>query len=251
MSNSKEWFEKWFSSKYYLELYSHRDEEDARWIINLLQRSIPFSTQSRVLDIACGAGRHSIELARRGFDVTGFDLSPYLIGEARKVLKDSKEKGLRLNFKILDMRYFNFKGNFDIALNIFSSFGYFDDDDSNFSVFRNASDSIRQNGYFLFDYLNKDYLLKNIVPSSTTSKGKYKIIQKRNVTGNFVRKEITIKDGKLTAGFEERLKLYSPNEIKKALALFDFKVEKTFGDYFGNKFSKNDSQRFIAFARKI
>ena len=246
MSNSKEWFEKWFSSKYYLELVSYRDYENGGWIMNLLQRSIPFSTQSRVLDIACGAGRHSIELARRGFDVTGFDLSPYLIGEARKVLKDSKEKGLRLNFKILDMRYFNFKGNFDIALNIFSSFGYSDDDDSNFSVFRNASDSIRQSGYFLIDYL-----LKNIVPSSTTSKGKYKIIQKRNVTGNFVRKEITIKDGKLTAGFEERLKLYSPNEIKKALELFGFKVEKTFGDYFGNKFSKNDSQRFIAFARKI
>jgi SAM-dependent methyltransferase len=250
VSKNKEWFEKWFSSKYYLELYSHRDEEDARWIINLLQRNIPFSTRSKVLDIACGAGRHSIELARRGFDVTGFDLSPYLIGEARKVLKESMERGLCLKFLIKDMRYFNFKKSFDIALNIFSSFGYFDDDESNFSVFKNASDSVRPGGYFLFDYLNKDYLLKNIVPQTTLSKGKYKIIQKRSVSGSFVHKEITIKEGNMSAGFEERLKLYTPSEIKRALTLFGFEVEKTFGDYFGNKFSKNDSQRFIAFARK-
>ena len=86
------WFEDWFSSKLYLELYSHRDDKDAREIINLLQRSIPINIHSSVLDIACGAGRHSLELAKRGFDVTGFDLSGFLISEAKKNLKNSKEK---------------------------------------------------------------------------------------------------------------------------------------------------------------
>ena len=76
-TNKSMWFEKWFSDKLYLDLYQHRDEEDARWIINLLQRSIAVKTNASVLDIACGSGRHSIELARRGFDVTGFDLSGY------------------------------------------------------------------------------------------------------------------------------------------------------------------------------
>ena len=248
---SAEWFEKWFSIKYYLELYSHRDEEDARWIINLMQRTIAFSTHSKVLDIACGAGRHSIELARRGFDVTGFDLSPFLIGEARNALKHSKEKGLLLKLEIKDMRHFDYKEKFDIALNIFSSFGYFEDDDTNFSVFENAASSVRKGGYFLFDYINKDYLLKNIVPISSQSKGKYRITQKRRLSGDFVHKEITIKDGKFSASFEERLKLYSPDEIKKSLRLFGFEVEKTFGDYFGNRFAKKDSQRFIAFAKKL
>lgn len=248
---SSEWFEKWFSSKYYLELYSHRDEEDARWIINLMQRNIPFSTRSRVLDIACGAGRHSIELARRGFDVTGFDLSPFLISEARKALKQSKEKGLLLKLQIKDMRHFDYKGKFDIAMNIFSSFGYFEDDHTNFSVFENAASSLRQGGYFMFDYLNRDYLLKNIVPASSQSKGKYKITQKRRVSGDYVHKEIIIKDGKFSASFEERLKLYSPDEIKKSLRLFGFEVDKTFGDYFGNRFVRKESQRFIAFAKKL
>ena len=78
------WYEEWFSNKFYLELYQHRDEEDARWIINLLQRTLNVSTRSKVLDIACGSGRHSLELARRGFEVTGFDLSDYLISEAKR-----------------------------------------------------------------------------------------------------------------------------------------------------------------------
>jgi len=117
--NKSMWFEKWFSDKLYLDLYQHRDEEDARWIINLLQRSIAVKTNARVLDIACGSGRHSIELARRGFEVTGFDLSEFLINEARKNLKNSGEKNMKVKFLIRDMRDFNFRNTFDIAVNIF------------------------------------------------------------------------------------------------------------------------------------
>lgn len=245
---SKEWFEKWFSSRYYLELYSHRDEEDARWIINLLQRNIPLPASSRALDIACGAGRHSIELARRGFEVTGFDLSPFLIGEAKKAFAQCKEKDLKLKFRIEDMRKFDFKRKFDIAVNIFSSFGYFDDDASNFAVFRNTASSVRKGGWFLFDFLNKGYILKNIVPYSRSRKLGYTIIQKRNIAGGFIHKQITIRDRHEEAVYDEKLRLYSPGELAEALGDSGFRIVKTFGDYFGNKFRKNESQRFVAFA---
>ncbi len=248
---SGEWFEKWFSSKYYLELYSHRDEEDARWIINLLQRNINLPTGSRVLDIACGAGRHSIELARRGFNVLGFDLSKYLIRTAEKNLRNSKERGLKLRFQIRDMRNFNYHGKFDIALNIFSSFGYFDSDESNFSVFKNASSSLRTGGYFVFDFINKEYLLKNLIPESVAKKGNYVITQRRAITGDYVEKKILISEGKRKASFDEKLKLYPSSVIKKALSDSGLKVTKTFGDYFGNKFIKHESQRYIVFAEKI
>lgn len=247
---SGEWFEKWFSSKYYLELYSHRDEEDARWIINLLQRNVPLPTASKALDIACGAGRHSLELARRGYSVTGFDLSEYLIKMAREEYIRSREKGMDLKFLRKDMRRFNFNGSFDIAMNIFTSFGYFEDDESNFIVFRNAADSLREGGYFLFDFLNRDHLQRNIVPLSTARKGKYSITQKRKIEDGFVKKEILIKDGNVKAGFEEKLKLYSPDEIKKAMLKFGLKPFAVYGDYFGNKFSKSKSQRFVVFAKK-
>lgn len=247
---NNDWFKKWFSSKYYLELYQHRDEEDARWIINLLQRSISVSTRSKALDIACGSGRHSLELARRGFDVTGFDLSKFLIKEAAKGLKRSKEKDLKLKFLNKDMRHFNFDHSFDIAVNLFTSFGYFTDDEENFKVFKNVSDSLKKGGYFLFDFLNKNYLVKNIIPYSKKKHGEVTVIQRRKIEDGFVRKNIEIRNGIEKMSFTEVLKLYSPREFKKAFDSYDLKIIKQFGDYFGNNFDENKSQRLIILAKK-
>jgi SAM-dependent methyltransferase len=247
---NKAWFEKWFSSKYYLELYQHRDEEDARWIINLLQRSIPVNTRSKVLDIACGSGRHSLELARRGFDVTGFDLSKFLISEAKKGLKNSKERDLRVKFLIKDMRNFNFRNSFDIALNIFTSFGYFDNDEENFKVIKNVSDSLKKGGYFMFDFLNKKYLEDNIVKNTKKKFGSTVVMQKRKIEAGFVKKSITINEGSKVFQFDESLRLYSLNEFKKAFESYGLKIHLLFGDYFGNKFNEIKSQRLIIIAKK-
>jgi len=244
------WFEKWFSSKFYLELYQHRDEEDARWIINLLQRSIPVNTRSSVLDIACGSGRHSLELARRGFDVTGFDLSKFLISEAKKGLKESKEKDLKVNFLIKDMRYFNFKNSFDIAVNIFTSFGYFDNDEENFSVIRNVSDSLKSGGYFVFDFLNKRYLEDNLISITKQKHGSTSVIQRRKIEDGFVKKIITISEGDKILEFNETLRLYSLIEFKKAFEGYGLMIRNLFGDYFGNKFHRTKSQRLIIIAKK-
>lgn len=245
------WYEKWFSSKFYLELYQHRDEEDARWVINLLQRSISVNTKARVIDIACGSGRHSLELARRGFDVTGFDLSKFLIGEAKKSLKNSREKNLRVKFLIRDMRDFNFHNSFDVAVNIFTSFGYFKNDEENFRVIKNVSDSLKKGGYFFFDFLNKKNLESNLVPLSKSVKGPFTIIQKRKIENNFVRKEISIRKGNSTSSFEEELKLYSVSEFKKVFESYSLKIQNLFGDYFGSKFSESGSQRLIIIAKKL
>lgn len=245
------WFEKWFSDKFYLDLYQHRDEEDARWMINLLQRSIAIKTDSKVLDIACGSGRHSIEMARRGFNVTGFDLSEFLISEARKNLRNSVEKNMKVKFLIRDMRDFNFKNTFDIAVNIFTSFGYFDNDIENFQVIENVSRSLKIGGYFVFDFLNIYYLLLNLKPLSRNKSGNTTIIQKRVIENGFVKKKIIITKNNKTKHFEEVLKLYSFQDFKKAFAMSGLKTEKIFGDYSGNKFNRTKSSRLIIIARKI
>ena len=245
------WFEKWFSDKLYLDLYQHRDEEDARWMINLLQRSIAVKTNARVLDIACGSGRHSIELARRGFDVTGFDLSEFLITEARKNLKNSGEKNMKVKFLLSDMRDFNFRNTFDIAVNIFTSFGYFDNDKENFRVIENVSRSLKIGGYFIFDFLNKHFLEKNLKPLSRKIIGNTTVVQKRSLENGFVRKKIIITRNNSAKQFEEVLKLYSLQDFNKAFALSGLKTEKTFGDYFGNKYNRTKSGRLIIIARKI
>lgn len=244
---SKEWYKDWFSNKYYLELYKHRDDKEAIDLINLIQRNINLEKGDKVLDVCCGSGRHSIELAKRGYDVTGFDLSNYLIGEANRLKRDIKEKNLKLKFLIKDMRNFNFKNSFDLAINIFSSFGYFENDKDNFKVFENINSSLKKGGIFVFDFLNEHYLRKNFVKMDSKSFNGKKVIQKRRIENNFIFKDIKIGD----LVFTERIKLYSCDYIKEILKKAGFRVVKVFGDYFGNKFSKNKSERIIIFAQKI
>ncbi|MFC2092993.1 class I SAM-dependent methyltransferase [Bacteroidota bacterium] len=243
---NKNWFKDWFSSKFYLELYKHRDEAEAKDIVNLIQREIPLRTDSRVLDVCCGAGRHSLELAKRGYDVTGFDLSKFLISEAKENLKSSKESSLNVKFLLKDMRRFQFKKKFDIAINIFTSFGYFDSDEQNFKVFENVSNSVRKNGYFVFDYLNEGFLKENLVAKSKNVINGKAVTQKRRIESDFIIKDIIFGKRKYT----EVLKLYSYNTIKDVLKNYRFIVKNIFGDYLGNRYYSKKSKRLIIFAQK-
>lgn len=252
-----EWFEKWFASPLYLELYSKRNEEEAKTLIDLIQRNIPLiPNKSKTLDICCGAGRHSIELARRGFSVTGFDLSRYLINVAKNSFKSEKEKTLNVSFLIKDMRKFNFKNKFDVAINIFTSFGYFEKDVDNFSVFRNIALSLRRNGYFIFDFLNSYNIKRNLVPLTISKhidpKGKYfRLIQKRRIENKFLIKDIYINNEKEIPAFSEKIKLYLKDELKDAMIENGLQPLKEFGDYFGNSFKKFNSTRIIIIAKKV
>ena len=241
----KPWYKIWFSNKNYPELYGHRDENEARHLINLIQRNVPVPTDSKVLDVCCGAGRHSIEFARRGYDVTGFDLSAYLIGQAKNALSRTNENGIKVKFLIRDMKDFNFKNKFDLAINIFSSFGYFEKDAENFRVFNNIHSSLKSGGYFVFDFLNESYTKKNIVPYSEDFINGKKFIQKRYIKDGFLQKDIFIGGEK----YSERIRLYSPVGIKSALSENGFRILKIFGDYFGSRFAGDKSKRLIIVSR--
>lgn len=245
------WYKNWFSSKFYLKLYRHRNDEDARHLINLIQRTIPIKKGDRVLDIASGAGRHSLELARRGYDVTGLDLSENLIKEARSACKRAKEKPLHVHFVKKDMRSFNFKGKFDLAVNLFTSFGYFDNDVENFSVIKNASNSIKRGGWFVLDFLNKEYLVNNIVRYTRNKVDDEILHQRRKIEEGFVIKDIRIVTGKKELKYKEKLKLYTFSELKRAFESFNLKIIKKYGDYFGNPYNLKESKRIILFAQKL
>ena len=251
MSKQTPWYVNWFSSKLYLELYKHRNEDDARNLINLIQRTLPLKKGDKVLDVCCGAGRYSIELARRGFTVTGFDLSKFLISEAKKNSKALPEKFIKVNFLNKDMRKFDFNKSFDLAANLFTSFGYFSEDEENFLVIKNVSASLKKNGYFVFDFLNGNYLKKNIVPYDKKAFLGKEFTSRRTINGDFVRKEITVKSGSKKISYEEVLKLYDINTLKKAFINNRLKVMHSFGDYFGNAYNKEKSQRLILIAQKF
>jgi len=250
MSKELPWYVNWFSSKLYLELYKHRNDDDARNLLNLIQRTIPLKKGDKVLDICCGAGRHSIELARRGFDTTGFDLSKFLISEAKKTFKSLPEKNIKSKFLIKDMRHFNFNKSFDAAMNVFTSFGYFESDEENFKVIANASASLKSKGYFVFDFLNGVYLKKNIVPFDRKIFHGKEFTQRRKIENDFITKTISIKSGTKKFSYEEVLKLYDLAALKKAFEKNSFTIKTVLGDYYGNKYNKEKSQRLIIVAQK-
>ncbi|HWC75748.1 MAG TPA: methyltransferase domain-containing protein, partial [Gemmatimonadales bacterium] len=121
-----EWFEQWFGEEYHA-LYPHRDEEDARRAVELIRGTVAWTAGERILDLACGPGRHAAELERLGGRVVGLDLSRAMLRRARERSRAAFVRG--------DMRALPFRsGSFALAVNLFTSFGYFLSDDEHRSV---------------------------------------------------------------------------------------------------------------------
>jgi len=240
----KEWFQEWFNSEEYLNVYRHRDEEDAEKILDLILDKTKITTRSFVLDAACGAGRHSISLSSKGYNVIGFDLSKTLL---RKAKIDASEKNINLNLICADIRKVYFNRKFDIVLNLFTSFGYFNTDKENFLFPENIYNSMNCNGVYVFDYLNKEFLLNNLVHESIRDIGGRQITEKRKFKGERIIKEIEIKSkGKINSFFES-VHLYDAEFIIEQFEKIGFRTGQIFGDYEGHPFEKEISPRLIIF----
>lgn len=242
-----EWFEDWFNSKEYLDVYQHRNEADAKLLFGLINKHIQIPKGANVLDLACGPGRHSILFARKGFRVTGIDLSDNLLKVAESAAR--KEK-LEIRFIKADLRHIQLNEQFDLVINLFTSFGFFDNDEDNFSIFRTASDLLKPGGYFAFDFLNSSFIENNLVRESREDKPHEKIIQKRRIEEDRVIKDIVIHYNGTVKTFYESVKLYRWEELHKAIYDNGLAIKKTFGDFTGNDFVEATSPRIIIIAQK-
>lgn len=243
----KDWYIQWFDTDEYLDVYKHRNEKDAECHIKFLLSQIDLPSGASILDMACGAGRHSILLAKLGYKVTGVDLSNRLLSEAKL---SAERENLSVKFILSDIREFNIDRKFDLVLNLFTSFGYFETDEENFQLFYKAYSLLNSNGYFVFDYFNRNYLLKNLIPYSSEFNEDYAIIQERKIVDGRVIKKITINRNGNSKLYYESVKLYESNLLVTKLKEIGFEIVKLFGDFSGNKFEENSSPRFIAICRK-
>ncbi len=242
-----EWFEDWFNTGEYLDVYQHRNETDALHLVKLILNYTELKPHDSVLDLACGAGRHSILFAKMGFKVTGVDLSGNLLSVAKQ---NSLQLGLNINFIQADLRKFLTKCKFNLAVNLFTSFGYFKTDEENFLIFNNSFNSLKEDGYFAFDYFNKNYLINHLVKSSVEENDGKKIIQQREIVNGRVEKKITIlKEGKQYEFFES-VKLYNKKEIISELEKVGFKIKQVFGNFDGQIFDSEISPRLIIIAQR-
>jgi len=241
------WYKDWFNSEDYLLVYKHRDSREAEILVKLIQKKLNLLASSYILDMACGAGRHSIAFAQKGYNVTAVDLSERLIHEAEK---NAIQENVNVDFVQADIRDLKLNTQFDLIVNLFTSFGYFETDEENSIIIQKAFDLLKPGGYFVLDYLNKNYLEKNLVPLSTFSENGTAITQKRAIKDNRVEKEITIEKNKSVNKFYESVRLYDFSELKDILERSGFRIFQSFGDFNGNIFERNSSPRLVIFAEK-
>jgi 2-polyprenyl-3-methyl-5-hydroxy-6-metoxy-1,4-benzoquinol methylase len=242
-----EWYEEWFNSKEYLDVYQHRNESDAKRLFELIIMNTKIPLKGKILDLACGPGRHSILFARKGYKVTGIDLSDNLLRVAE--LAARKEK-LDIHFIKADLRHIQLKEKFDLVVNLFTSFGFFDKDKDNFSIFRTAAEFLKPGGYFVFDFLNSSFVENNLVRESSDDKPNERITQKRRIEGNRVIKDIIINYNGIVKTFYESVKLYRKNELFEAINENGLVIQNTFGDFTGSDFAEASSPRIIIVAQK-
>jgi cyclopropane fatty-acyl-phospholipid synthase-like methyltransferase len=241
------WFKDWFSSEEYLEVYKHRDEEDAEKLLTLILKNTNLQPSSKVVDAACGAGRHSIYLHEKGLNVVGFDLSRTLL---KKAQEESIKKNIKLNLFCADLRKTCLKKNFDLVVNLFTSFGYFESDEENFAFPKASYRMLNDKGFYILDYLNRDFIVKTLVPQSVKYVNGKKIIELRKIDRERIVKEIIINNDEIERSFFESVKLYKKDKIINEFEKIGFKLFKVFGDYIGSEFDIHNSSRLILFFRK-
>jgi SAM-dependent methyltransferase len=238
-----EWFEDWFDTDYYHILYANRDLQEAEQFICKLVDSLDLPKGAKVVDLACGKGRHSKTLNDLGFNVVGLDLSPNSIKAAEEFSNES------CVFQVHDMREpFKEKG-FDAVFNLFTSFGYFDSIEDNRKVLRSITTYVNANGRLVIDFLNAYKVIANLVSNEEKSiKGlSFKI--NRSFDDNYIRKKIHVIDGDKEHFFEERVQALMLPEMKGLLNEEGYVIEEVYGNYELDSFDPENSDRLIIIAK--
>ena len=242
-----EWFKSWFDSKYYHILYKNRNTQEAHFLIkNLVNLLIP-DKNSLFLDLGCGSGRHSIELNKMGYKVDGIDLSTKSL-EIAKPFENSRLKFIRADFRKLD-----FENKYDIILNLFTSFGYFDKENEHAQVFKQIFKSLKNNGHFVIDFLNTKKAVKNISktnPQQTIHIDNVEFRIKKTYDNNFIYKNIEIVDSGKKISFSEKVKIITLDKFLKYFDGLNIHLEYQFGDYKLSNFDENNSDRLILIFKK-
>jgi SAM-dependent methyltransferase len=243
------WYDGFFEAEWldYLSLPS--DDDVTRRQVEFVAEQLALEPGAAVLDVACGRGRHSIGLAQRGFRVTGIDLSPRALELARGA---AAEAGVEVEFRRLDMRELDYDGAFDGALNLFRSFGYFDDDSENESVVHGVARALRPGGNFLIDILNPIALAPVFRNREWREFDDGSILVERRWqdqlggrgggTWTFIRS-----DGSRST-LEHSVRMYAAWELRLLLQRAGLEVERAWGSFDGTELG--DGTRTILLARK-
>ena len=239
----EDWFKSWFDTSYYHKLYEHRDSTDAQIFMDALIDFLKLNKGDRVLDLACGRGRHALYLHKKGFDVKGIDLSKRNIAFARQHIPS-------VDFEIKDMRENFGDTEFDYIFNLFTSFGYFDIRNQHLEAVKNMALALKPNGVLVLDFMNAYKVHRGLVEDEVINAENVSFQVKRYVKDEKIVKEIFVKEEEKEFRYFEKVALLTLQDFEDLFKQAKLKVIKTFGDFNLNPYSEEQSDRLILMAQR-
>jgi len=240
----RKWFQYWFNSPYYHILYSQRNDEEAEFLIDNLSEYLKPAPNAKILDIACGRGRHSVYLNKKGYDVTGIDLSEQSIKYARQF----EQK--HLHFFVHDMRKLSFINYFDFSFNLFTSFGYFETEKEHVNALKAFRKGLKHDGTLVLDYFNSAKILKNLTKQETKTVDGIEFHIKKFIAEGKIIKHINFEHRSKAFAFEERVQAFQLEDFKRMFMNSGLEIKATFGSYGLAPYDEANSDRLILVCKK-
>lgn len=239
MEKEKEnWYASWFNTPYYHLLYKDRGHREAALFMNTLTNYLNLQKNDTILDLACGKGRHSKYLYKQGFDVTGVDLSTESIDHAKQYEKPG------LHFDVHDM-CLPYPKQFDAVFNLFTSFGYFENERDNFRTIQAIKAELKPTGFGVIDFLNAELAIKNLVPMEKKKVGDIVFNIEKYVDDGYIIKNIRFSDNGKDHFYSERVKALTLENFEDYFKDANVELKNVFGNYQLSNFDKNTSERLI------
>ena len=244
---ASDWWRTWFGPSY-LALYDDTLRERTPIEIDQLEALLQLRPPLRILDLPCGQGRHTIELARRGYELTGVDLSPYLLRVAKA---RAEAAGVEVRWREGDMRRPLAGETFDLILNLFTSFGYFLDAGDDRLVVQAAAAMLEPGGRFLLEVINGDRVMGQFVEREWFTVGQAAVMERRSLDRS-ARRMTVERTISRPAGEEvdvHALRLYGAREIASLLRASGFDRVEIYGDWDGGPVTA-ESLRVLAVGKR-
>ena len=235
---TQQWYASWFDTPFYHILYKDRDYDEAQDFMNNLTNYLNIPEGGTILDLACGKGRHSMYLNSIGYTVTGVDLSEQSIAYAKKFENET------LKFEVHDMTK-PYPQQFDAVFNLFTSFGYFEDDECNLKTVESIKHELNDYGFGVIDFMNSEYVIDHLVKEDSKTVDGINFHQKRKVENGYIVKDISFQVNGEKLEFQERVKAFTLQDFEMLFEKAGVHLLDVFGDYKLRPFDAKTSERLI------
>ena len=235
---TKQWYASWFDTPYYHILYKDRDYAEAQGFMDNLTHYLNIPEGGKILDLACGKGRHSVYLNTLGYTVTGVDLSEQSIAHAKQFENET------LKFNVHDMSKI-YPDTFDAVFNLFTSFGYFEDEKCNVNTIKSIQAELNTFGFGVIDFMNVNYIIDNLVTEDVKTVEGIDFYQKRSIKDGYIVKDISFEADGEQHQFQERVKAFTLEDFEVLFKKAGVHLLDVFGNYKLHKYHSKTSERLI------